>query len=155
MASTRAARARWTHGTMVLVAARDIASGRTIRSTDVEPRRLPPAMTPDNALTSLDPAATLRISITAGTALTASMMRTGGIDAEVPRGWRVVAMPDDIAVPKVEPGSAVDVIAGDRVVATDALVATVEPISVAVPSEVAATVAAAARMGEISLVSAG
>jgi hypothetical protein len=49
-------------------------------------------------------------------------------------------------------GDAVEIVGGSTVIASSGLVASIDPLTVAVPQEVSATVAAAARLGEISIV---
>lgn len=74
----------------------------------------------------------------------------------VPSGWRVVALPAGLALPRVQPGDTVDVVADGLVIAPSAVVTAApteqEGALVAVPANAAAPVASAAQSGGIALV---
>ena len=73
-----------------------------------------------------------------------------------PAGWRVVALPAGLALPRVHPGDTVDVIADGQVIAPSAIVTAApteqEGALVAVPAAAAAPVASAAQSGGVALV---
>lgn len=155
VSSARTHHRQWATSAPVLVAVVDLPAGTRLNRDNTSLVRLPPAATPRDVIATARRGSTLRIAVTARTPLTRSLVRTDGADIDVPRGWRTVAMPQDIATPRLHPGDSVDVVAGDRVVATGGIVASVGPVTVAVPAGVAPLVAAAARMGEISLIAGG
>ena len=155
VASARTNRDQWATSAPVLVAVHDIAAGQRVTTTNTRVVRLPPAATPTDAVSAIDRGAIVRIAVTARTPLTRSILRIGDSPVDLPRGWRTVAMPTDVATPRLHPGDKVDVVAGSEIVATGGIVVGSDPVTVAVPAEVAARVAAAARMGEISLITGG
>ena len=155
VSSARSSRARWSTSRPVVVAARAIPAGHRLSDTDTVIVRLPPAIVPSDAIATLDPGSSVRIAIGARTPLTRSILRTSERLVDVPRGWRAIAMPGDIATPPLAPGDTVDIVTGSGIAASGGLVVSLRPVTVAVPADVAATVATAARMGEISLISGG
>ena len=155
LTSARAHERRWAASVPVVVTVRDLPAGHRLDPGDTETVALPPALAPVDAVAELAMGDTVRIDVAARTPLTRSILRDATTGDGIPRGWRAVAMPSDIPTPRLQPGDAVDVVAGDRVVATGGIVASLAPVTVAVPAEVAAIVAAAARTGDISLISGG
>lgn len=153
VASAHGARERWTGMHQVLLAARPIADGVEIPADAVTRTALPAALTPDDALVDLPTGARLRLAVEARTVITAALLAKDS--AVVPDGWRMVAIPDDVATPPLSAGQSVDVVAGGETLAAGAVVATLEPLTVAVDPGVAAVVAAAARLGEVALVAGG
>ena len=71
------------------------------------------------------------------------------IGYNIPEGWRIIALPQDITTPHLLPGDAVDVVIGESVVATDCLVISLKPVSLALPATVIPAVTAASRVGEV------
>lgn len=147
---------RWNAGATLVVASRDLESGERLSEDNTRTITLPVALAPADLLPSAPDGASIRLSLAGGTPITASMIDTSGTNVPVPDGWRVVAMPADVASPAVVPGDRVDVVSMDAVVAAGALVVSggddrTGP-NIAVPQEVAAVVATAARTGDASLV---
>ena len=153
MNSAHTARRQWAGAVPVLIATRAIAADAPITEDAVRLVALPPALSSDDALASLPTGARLAVAIEARTMLTAALLAKDA--AVVPESWRTVALPDDVVTPPLAPGQNVDVVAGGVTLARGAIVATVEPLTVAVEPEVAADVAAAARVGDVSLVAGG
>ena len=155
VSSARTHRDQWATSAPVLVATRDIPVGRPVTSANARIVRLPPAATPADAIHGLVRGASVRVAVTARTPLTRSILQVSDSPVELPAGWRTVAMPVDVAMPRLRPGDSVDVVAGSEIVATGGIVTGTKPVTIAVPADVAAVVAAAARMGEISLIAGG
>lgn len=153
MTSARTARERWTGAVPVLVSTRAIAADAPVDGDAVRLVSLPPALVSDDAIAALPTGARLAVAVEARTQITAALLAKDA--AVVPESWRTVALPDDVVTPPLAPGQEVDVVAGGATLAPGAVVATVDPLTVAVDPDVAADVAAAARMGEVSLVAGG
>ena len=139
----------WT-GEVAAFAVKDrIESGDEITVDDLVEVRLPPALVPVDTVTELAPRMRARIPLTARTLLVATM-----VDDQVtyPDDWRVVAFAPGAATLPVSPGDGVDIVAGTDVLVEGAVVASVSPLTIAVPGNRAPTVAAAVRLGDVSLV---
>lgn len=152
MRSLERTRAQWTQSTPVLVVTIDVAAHEQITEHNSVFISLPDAIVPTDALTERPSHARSRIALTPRSMVTAAMLVAPTDAAAVPAGWRIVALPDSLPMPPVQVGDVVDVVGGSSVLAAAALVATMEPLTVAVPADMAPAVAAAARLGEISLV---
>ena len=151
--SAHAARERWAGTHEVLVTTRVIESGTMISASAVRKTLLPTALTPDDALSSLPTDARLSLTVEPRTVLTAALLEK---DATIiPESWRTVAIPDDVVTPPLVVGQRVDVVGGGVTLTEGAIVSTLEPLTVAVDPSTAAQVAAAARVGEVSLVAGG
>lgn len=148
------ARARWSDGVAVLVAAAPLPPDRALRPDDVRLVHLPPALAPSDGLHRLPPDARLGIGIAAGTPVTSSLLADSDrIDA--PPGWRIVAVADGTVAPSLRAGDTVDVVALDTVVATGAVVVESREgtaVAVAVPPDVAARTATSMHTGDATLV---
>lgn len=145
-------REQWARSTPVLVVTVDVAAHEQITEHNSAFVSLPDAIVPTDALTERPTDARLRIALTPRSMVTAAMLLAPAEAAAVPPGWRIVALPASLPMPPVQVGDMVDVVGGSSVLAPSALVATMEPLTVAVPADMAPAVAAAARLGEISLV---
>lgn len=139
----------------VAVAVAPLAPGDTVAAAVVVLRSLPASAVPATALTVVPIDAALRQHVSPGEVLTAADLATEG--ADLPDGWRTVAIAGRGAFPPLEPGARVDVIAGSAVLAAGAVVvsATDGGIVVAVPAESAPAVATAAAAGEATLAGGG
>lgn len=139
----------------VAVAVAPLAPGDRVSTGTVVLRSLPAAAVPVTALTIVPVDAALRQHVSSGEVLTAADLATEG--ANVPDGWRTVAIAGRGAFPPLEPGALVDVIAGSAVLAAGAVVIDVTDggIVVAVPAESAPAVATAAAAGEATLAGGG
>ena len=140
----------------MIVAAGPLGAGESVTSENTRVIALPAALAPVDSLSAPPVGATVRLAVQEGTPLTSSMLVVDASTPAVPYGWRVVAMPVDVAAPAIVPGDMVDVVAMDAVVAAGALVIsagddTIGP-TIAVPQDVAASVATSAGTGEASLV---
>jgi Flp pilus assembly protein CpaB len=151
----RSLRHRWASHVPVLVADRTIRSGDEITADNTRLVDLPQAITAADVLHAVAPGSRAVITLSEHTPITAAMIDSGTARLAVPPGWRGVTLPADLAAPMVSAGDRVDVVAAGSIVAIDALVLSVDAdqrIIVAVPTASAATVATAARMGEVSLI---
>ncbi len=135
---------------MPAFAVRDhIESGDEITLDNLVEVRLPPALTPADAVTLIAPGMRARISLTERTILVATMVDDA---VTYPDDWRVVAFAPGAATLPVSPGDAVDIVTGTQVLVESAVVASLSPLTIAVPGDLAPVVAAAVRLGEVSLV---
>lgn len=150
--AVRREKAAWTRDVSVVVLAGDVGKGEVISASNTSTVRLPRALTPADALTSLPAGLTARVAMRAHTLLAISLVVPPADAVEIPHGWRVIALPRDLALPVVDPGDRVDIVVGDTVVAVEAVMVSTDPFSVAVPADVVARVAAAARLGEATVV---
>lgn len=152
MLSASRAREQWTQSREVVVATVDLAAGDTLNDNNTHRISLPLAVVSIDALEELPDNASVRVALRARTALSTSLITIHNDTTSIPAGWRIVALPSSLSAPPLVVGDAVEIVGGTSVIATSALVASIDPLTVAVPQEVSATVAAAARLGEISLV---
>lgn len=147
--------------TVVAVAVADIAAGGRLRPDDVELRRVPRSIVPDDALRSVPPDARVRTDIAAGEVIIDRRLTPGPTSATaaaIPAGWRALAVP-------LPPGG-LHLVAGDRVdllsltsegastvIVTDGVVldADQDGATVAVPSADAPTVADAALAATLTI----
>lgn len=139
----------------VAVAVAPLAPGDTVAAATVVLRSLPVTAVPATALTAVPVDAALRQHVSSGEVLTTADLAAEG--ANLPDGWRTVAITGRGAFPPLEPGALVDVIAGSAVLAAGAVVIDVADggIVVAVPAESAPAVATAAAAGEATLAGGG
>jgi len=151
--TAQSSRERWATEVPVLVAARTIEADDPIGPDAVDSAVLPRALAARDALSALPTGARLAVDVAAGTVITDSLLVKDAVI--VPESWRMVALPDDVDAPPLAVGQVVDVVAHGAVLAEGALVATLSPITVAVDPGTAPAVAAASRLGEVSLVSGG
>ena len=150
--SASRAREQWTQSREVLIAAVDLTAGETLNNDNTQRISLPHAIVSSDALEELPENASVRLALRAHTVLSSSLITSHNDSAPIPTGWRIVALPQSLSTPPLVVGDAVEIVGGASVIATSALVASMDPLTVAVPQEVSAIVAAAARMGEISIV---
>jgi Flp pilus assembly protein CpaB len=99
----------------VVVATRDLALGRSIRSEDLDVHRTRAALVPHDAFTSADDVAdrVVLVPVLAGAPITARAVTPvgrHGLDGVVPVGSRALRV-NPIGAPDVEPGQLVDVFA--------------------------------------------
>ena len=151
--TAQSSRERWATEVPVLVAARTIVADDPIGPDAVNSAVLPRALAARDALSVLPTGARLVVDVAPGTVITDSLLIKDAVI--VPESWRMVALPDDVDAPPLAVGQVVDVVAHGAVLAEGALVATLSPITVAVDPGTAPAVAAASRLGEVSLVSGG
>lgn len=142
------ARSAWTGTERVYVLVDSVADGDEITPAAVQEILLPPALAPDGRVSELRPGMRARIALPAKVVLVAEMLDTPVV---WPESWRIVALPTSTAMPPVSPGDVVDVIGGTEMIVESAVVASVSPFTLAVPSERAPDVAAAVRIGEVSI----
>ena len=147
----RRERQQWSSNVSVVVLTTDIPANGTLTSANTKIISLPRALITTDALTSLSPHTRTRIALTANTPLSKSLVIPTSESITVPDGWRVIALPQDISAPPVTIGDKVDLIVGNSVVATDCILYSTSPYAVAVPLDVATSIAAAARLGELSI----
>ena len=152
MLSATRAREQWAQSQEIVVATVDLTPGEVLNTDNTRRVSLPHAIVSTDALRELPNNATVRLAVRAHTVLTTSLITTLNEVATIPAGWRIVALPASLSTPPLVIGDAIEIVGGTSVIATSALVASVDPLTVAVPADVSATVAAAARLGEISIV---
>lgn len=150
--SASRAREQWTQSREVLIATVDLTAGDTLNDDNTQRISLPHAIVSSDALEELPENASVRLALRAHTVLSSSLITSHNDSAPIPSGWRIVALPSSLSTPPLVVGDAVEIVGGTSVIALSALVASLDPLTVAVPQEVSATVAAAARLGEISIV---
>lgn len=151
LSATRA-REQWAHLREVVVASVDLTPGDVLNGENTHRVSLPHAIVSTDALEELPDNASVRLPLRAHTALSTSLIVIHNDTIAIPAGWRIVALPKSLSTPPLLAGDAIEIVGGTSVIAPSALVASLEPLTVAVPAEVSATVAAAARLGEISIV---
>jgi Flp pilus assembly protein CpaB len=145
-------REQWTQSRQVVVATVDLIPGDVLTANNTHLISLPHAVVSSDALEELPDHASVRLALRSHTVLTTSLIATRNEVAQIPTGWRIVALPTSLSTPPLVVGDAVEIVGGTTVIASSGLVASLDPLTVAVPSEVSAVVAAAARLGEISIV---
>lgn len=150
--SARSHQQRWASHRTVLVAVRPIATGEEFTIENTKRIDLPLAVLPADAISMMQPGDTARIALQPQTAVTAAMVVPANDSVQIPDGWRVVALPNDMPTPPLHLRDAVDVVAGESVIAAGVVVASLSPLTIAVPAEVAPAVASVVHMGEASLV---
>ena len=152
LVSASRTREQWTQSRHVVVATVDLSPGDVLTTNNTHRISLPHAVVSSDALEEIPDQASVRLTLRAHTVLTTSLITNHNAVAEIPTGWRIVALPQSLSTPPLVVGDAVEIVGGTSVIAASALVASIDPLTVAVPQEVSATVAAAARLGEISIV---
>ena len=150
--SARSHQKRWASHRTVLVAVRPITTGEEFTIENTKQIDLPLAVLPVDAISKMQPGDTARIDLQPQTAITAAMVVPANDSVQIPDGWRVVALPNDMPTPPLHLRDAVDVVAGESVIAAGVVVASLSPLTIAVPAEVAPAVASVVHMGEASLV---
>ena len=144
---------KWSSHRTVLVVTSAIEKGDVITSRNTRRLDIPLAVTPNDALEKITSGDTARLALQPNTPVTASMVTSAKETVNIPNGWRIVALPDNMPSPPLQLSDAVDVVAGEAVIAAGVLVVSLQPLTVAVPADVAASVASVAQMGEASLIS--
>lgn len=152
MSSIRSEQHKWATSHPVVVATVDLAAGTALDSHNTEVISIPLALVSADAFDALPENGVTRLAVRARTPLTLSLVATDSEAANVPEGWRIVALPRSLPVPPLHIGDAVDVVGGSDVIAQAAIVSSLDPLTVAVPADAVAAVATASRLGEISLV---
>jgi Flp pilus assembly protein CpaB len=150
--SARSHRQQWASHRTVLVAVRPITTGEEFTIENTKQIDLPLAVLPADAISKMQLGDTARIDLQPQTAITAAMVVPANDSVQIPDGWRVVALPNDMPTPPLHLRDAVDVVAGESVIAAGVVVASLSPLTIAVPAEVAPAVASVVHMGEASLV---
>lgn len=151
LSATRA-REQWAQSREVIVATIDLSPGDVLTTSNTQRISLPQAIVTSDALEELPDNASVRLALRAQTVLSTALISSRNDVAAIPAGWRIVALPNSLSTPPLVVGDAVEIVGGTTVIATSALVASVDPLTMAVPADVSAMVAAAARLGEISVV---
>ena len=152
--------------TPVLIATSSIEPGDIITSQLFSPRALPRSAVSPTALHDLQTGLVAQQSISIGELLTTT--NTGmnaSTQLQLPAGFRSVAIVPPAALPPMQVGDHVDIIANGIVLAADALVLSlmenttgtvtgviVIGVIVAVPAELSAAVASAAAIGDATMV---
>ena len=139
----------WTGEVRAVATRHRIERGATLTLDDLVDVMLPPALAPDEVVTEVTPGMRVQVDLPARTILVAPMLE-GTVD--YPSDWRVVAFPPGADGLPMSAGDRLDIVAGTNVLVEGAVVATVSPLTLAVPADLAAPVAAAVRLGDVSLV---
>ena len=147
--------------TPVLIATSSIEPGDTITTQLFSLRTLPRSAVAPTALHDLQIGLVAQQSISIGELLTTTNTgMTASTQLQLPIGFRSVAIVPPAALPPMQVGDHVDIIANGVVLAADALVLSlmenttgeVIGVIVAVPAELSAAVASAAAIGDATLV---
>ena len=147
--------------TPVLIATRSIEQGDIITAQLFSLRTLPRAAVAPTALHDLPTGLVAQQSISIGELLTTTNTGTStSTQLQLPIGFRSVAIAPPAALPPMQVGDHVDIIANGVVLAADALVLSlmenttgvITGVIVAVPAELSAAVASAAAIGDATLV---
>jgi Flp pilus assembly protein CpaB len=156
ISGARHARSSWGTTATVVVSTRFIEPGEMLDGTNTQSIVAPIGVIPDDALDSIPSDATVRTQLSYNTIISQWMISGSNRTPDIPKDWRVVAMPVDVTAPLVAPGDTVDVVSTDAVLAAGAIVVSeatdTQGPSVAVPRDVAPLVATAARDGVASLI---
>ena len=143
--------------TPVLVASSNIEPGDIITTQLFSLRSLPRSAVTSTALHDLQIGLVAQQSISIGELLTTTNTGTSATQQlQLPAGFRSVAIVPPAALPPMQVGDHVDIIANGVVLAADALVLSLIEdtigVIVAVPAELSAAVASAAAIGDATLV---
>ena len=143
--------------TSVLIATNNIEPGDLITTQLFSLRTLPRAAVAPTALHDLQTGLVAQQSISIGELLTTTNTGTStSKQLQLPIGFRSVAIVPPAALPPMQVGDHVDIIANGIVLAADALVLSLiedtTGVIVAVPAELSAAVASAAAIGDATLV---
>ena len=147
--------------TPVLIATSSIEQGDIITSQLFSLRALPRSAVAPTALHNMQFGLVAQQSISIGELLTTTNTgMTASTQLQLPIGFRSVAIVPPAALPPMQVGDHVDIIANGMVLAADALVLSlmenttseVVGVIVAVPAELSAAVASAAAIGDATLV---
>ena len=143
--------------TPVLIASSNIEPGDIITTQLFSLRTLPRSAVTPTALHDLQTGLVAQQSISIGELLTTTNTDTStSKQLQLPVGFRSVAIVPPAALPPMQVGDHVDIIANGIVLAADALVLSLientPGVIVAVPAELSAAVASAAAIGDATLV---
>jgi Flp pilus assembly protein CpaB len=143
--------------TPVLIASSNIEPGDMITTQLFSLRSLPRSAVAPTALHDLQTGLVAQQSISIGELLTTTNTGTStSKELQLPIGFRSVAIVPPAALPPMEVGDHVDIIANGVVLAADALVLSLientPGVIVAVPADLSAAVASAAAIGDATLV---
>jgi hypothetical protein len=152
LSSIRTEQRKWATSRPIVVATVDLDAGTALGPHNTELVSIPLALVSADAFDALPENGVTRIAVLARTPLTVSLVATDTDAAQVPEGWRIVALPRSLPVPPLRIGDVVDVVGGNDVIAQSAVVTSLDPLTVAVPADTVASVATASRLGEISVV---
>jgi Flp pilus assembly protein CpaB len=149
--TTRRERNSWSTLASVLVLNAQVRAGDELTADNTTTVALPEALIAVDALRTLAPNTRSRIALAANTPLTRSLTIPSSDAVVIPDGWRVIALPADVAAPVVQPGDLIDLIVGATVVAANSVVVSVSPLTVAIPTDAVPTIASGARVGDVSV----
>ena len=143
--------------TPVLIASSNIEPGDMITTQLFSLRSLPRSAVAPTALHDLQTGLVAQQSISIGELLTTTNTGTSATQQlQLPTGFRSVAIVPPAALPPMQVGDHVDIIANGIVLAADALVLSLientPGVIVAVPADLSAAVASAAAIGDATLV---
>ena len=149
--ATRRERNSWSTSALVLVVTTQVRAGDELTANNTITVALPEALIAVDALRTLTPNTRSRIALAANTPLTRSLTIPSSDAVVIPDGWRVIALPAEVAAPVVQPGDLIDLIVGATVVAANSVVVSVSPLTVAIPADAVPTIASGARVGDVSV----
>ncbi len=151
VAATRRERNLWSTSATVLVVTAPVRAGDELTADNTTTVARPEALIAVDALRTLAPNTRSRIALAANTPLTRSLTIPSSDAVVIPDGWRVIALPAEVAAPVVQPGDLIDLIVGATVVAANSVVVSVSPLTVAIPADAVPTIASGARVGDVSV----
>ena len=108
-AEATALRTRWTAGTPVVLANRDLERGEALTAEDTSTRRIPPALVPHGALQRIPAGAVMTAPAVEGEILVGERIVTTAPDT-APPGTSSVRLEPAVPAPTLEPGDRVDVL---------------------------------------------
>ena len=108
-AEATALRTRWTAGTPVVLANRDLERGEALTAEDTSTRRIPPALVPHGALQRIPAGAVMTAPAVEGEILVGERIVTAAPDT-APPGTSSVRLEPAVPAPTLEPGDRVDVL---------------------------------------------
>ena len=149
--TTRRERNSWSTSASVFVVTAPVRAGDELTADNTTTVALPEAFIAADALRTLTPNTRSRIALAANTPLTRSLTIPSSDAVVIPDGWRVIALPAEVAAPVVQPGDLIDLIVGATVVAANSVVVSVSPLTVAIPADVVPAIASGARVGDVSV----
>ena len=139
---------------LVYIAVNEVRPGDTLTAAMVHLAEHPRAFIPPTALTETPLGKTARQHVMPGEHFTSTNVHATS-EHHVPPGWRIVAITVRAALPPLEAGAHVDVIARAEVLVAGAIVVSVgeagRAAMIAVPAASAALVATEAALGEATL----
>ena len=142
--------------TVVHIAAREIAIGEPITASDTQTFTMPSQFVLPSTLLELSESLTATTNIQQGDVISEQNTSASDQRVAVPAGMRAVSIVPRIAMPALQPGSLVDIVANGQIIAARGIVLSTlddnSGIVIAVSESTAPAVASAAATGEAAIV---